>query len=368
MGRAAAPAPVRQRQSSYQSMLIFDWWDTVVSYFKEKPYWSLLQPAFMIVSLYLITLVLAYQFIGIEYHFEPSPTVYLRSYIVKQISVAASVILALLYLFREKESNKYGGIRSYIRHRSWKLVVAGVAVMLSFSLFIVLTPHKAREIRVRFLDAPDFDQTALVYILYELNRIQKTWYFVVDFDVFNEAELTSAQRVEISKSGTPMGIAQLVSDGQPMIGITTKRMGTDYFWQNVGGVSVISTFGWNNFAPPSVYYYLAYTVVVQSIVIQLNASHEPFPAGAFEESRLSSNDLFEFTPRRHAMKAQILAARLPPKTEERLFNAFGPEYVAICSQLLSFDWLNSTRVKDNLKDAFNVSLSTKTGVAQTTSK
>jgi hypothetical protein len=46
-------------------------------------------------------------------------------------------------------------------------------------------------------------------------------------------------------------------------------------------------------------------------------------AGSFEPATTSHGGVFEFTPRREALKATILAARLSPSEEELLFNRFG---------------------------------------------
>jgi hypothetical protein len=208
---------------------------------------------------------------------------------------------------------------------------------------------------VKFLDEPEFEQPALVYILYELNRLQKHWYFDVDFSVFKEDELSSVQRKQLEEGGK-LKAASLLANGQPFIGITSQPLGEDYFWQNSGGVSVISTYGWKKLAPPSIYEFLAHAVIVQSVLIHLAANAHGLPQGAFVKSRISSNDLFEFAPRRYAMKAEILAARISPSGEELLFNAFGPEYVALCSVLLRLDWLHSKKIKDNLKDSFGVKI------------
>jgi hypothetical protein len=173
--------------------------------------------------------------------------------------------------------------------------------------------------------------------------------------VFNEAELTSRQRQQLEK-GDKMTAAMLLAEDQPFIGITAHQIGEDYFWRNEGKVSVISTYGWKELAPPSVYEFLAHAVIVQSVLIHLNYSGGGLPRNAFRESRVSSNDLFQFTPRRFAMKAAILAARLSPRGEELLFNAFGAEYLGLCSELLRLDWLHSKRVEDNLRNVFGVTL------------
>jgi hypothetical protein len=137
----------------------------------------------------------------------------------------------------------YSKLRTFLARSGKKLVAAGIILALLIALFRLFTPHSVSHIRVRFLDEPAFNEPAFVYILYELNRLQKKWYFEVDFDVFNEAELTSAQRKELA-SGDKMTAAILLALDQPFIGITGEQIGEDYFWRNEGNVSVISTYGW----------------------------------------------------------------------------------------------------------------------------
>jgi hypothetical protein len=66
--------------------------------------------------------------------------------------------------------------------------------------------------------------------------------------------------------------------------------------------------------------------------------------------------VFEFSPRRYALKPAILAARLSPRQEELLMNCFGPEYVKTAAALLTLDWLRSEVVKKNLQRSFRVSM------------
>jgi hypothetical protein len=79
-------------------MLILDLWNTIIGYFKEKPYWTHIQPLFTLLSLYFISLVLAYQFIEWQFHFSPSISLYIRRYIFKQIRLVAVGIAALVFL------------------------------------------------------------------------------------------------------------------------------------------------------------------------------------------------------------------------------------------------------------------------------
>jgi len=92
------------------------------------------------------------------------------------------------------------------------------------------------------------------------------------------------------------------------------------------------------------------------MMIHLNGNCSGLPTGAFQVSRLSYGDLFEFTPRRNQLKAAILAAHLSPKGQELLANCFGLEYMNTCNRLLSLDWLQTGRVRDNLEKNFGIKL------------
>jgi hypothetical protein len=194
----------------------------------------------------------------------------------------------------------------------------------------------------------------VAYVLYELNRAQKQWFFEVDFDVFNENALTRRERERCAGPERTLCLADFSAGGRPFIGITTEPLEEDFFWKNRGPVSVVSTHRWRDYAPPGEYEFLTHAVIVQSLVIHLNAHCAGLPAGAFRESRVAVNELFQFAPRRHAMKAAILAAHLDRRSELLLFNCFGPEYVGVAGSVLSLDWLRTGRVRDNLERAFGV--------------
>lgn len=79
-----------------------------------------------------------------------------------------------------------------------RAALAGLVLCLAVPLFNSLTPRKASNIRILFLDDPDpdFYREAFVYLLYEVNQRQRQWYFKVDFDVFNKYALTSSELKE----------------------------------------------------------------------------------------------------------------------------------------------------------------------------
>lgn len=335
-------------------------WEAIEGYFKDKPYWSRLRPAFGLFSIYLVVLVTAYGYVQWQYRISPPLSLFLRSYLFRQVSIGFAALALLLFVFRTEQpvdpTRAPPAWRRFWRAAGLKrLAVATIVVSLAVISLLRLAPARARHVRVRFLSdpGPSFDRYAVVYLLYELNKRQRHWYFDVDFDTFDPAELSSIERAACGES--PLCYARRLAGADPFIGVTTEPLGPDSFWQNDGTTSVITTHGWADHAPPSTYEYLAHAVVVQGILIHLNAHCGGLPTGAYSRSRVARGDLFQFAPRRQAMKAEIMAAHLSPHGEELLLNCFGVDYMTTSASLLTLDWMREKRVEENLKRAFAVS-------------
>lgn len=344
--------------------MLFKLLDVAVGYVRDTPAWPVVRPVAALLSFYVTALVLVYEFVEWQYRLSPPLALFLRSYLVKQVTVVCAalgvVAFLLLRLAQPAEPPAAGapprrgrgpGRRAVIALLAIGLVAAGAAALFSW-----LAPRAVANIRVKFLVEPEVDRYAVAYALYELNRAQKAWFFEVDFDVFNESALTSRERDRCGVPDRALCFAETLAGGRPFIGITTEPLGEDFFWTNRGPVSVVSTYGWRRYAPPGEYEFLTHAVIVQSVLIHLNAHCAGLPAGAFRESRVSANDLFEFSPRRHALKAAILAAHLNRRGQLLLFNCFGPQYVAVAGDVLTLDWLRTGRVRDNLERAFGVKI------------
>ena len=333
----------------------------LLDYLKAQSYWPLVQPVVSLLSLYVISCVIGYQYIEWRYHFTPELSTFLHSYLVKQISVTylAIALLALLLggtrwktgVRTAAAARIKGGFRSGARN----LVAAGIIVVLATGVFLHFAPHRVSPIKIGFIDDPtSFDEFALTYIVYELNRLQTDWHFTLNPDPLNRGSLSSTENAQCDKDA--LCYAKLIANGQPFIGITETDFNEDSFWINSGVVSVISAGQWKQYEPPSTYEFLAYSMIVQSTIIHLNLNCSGLPAGVFQQSRLSYGDLFEFIPRRNQMKAAILAAHLNPGGQELIANCFGLEYMNTLDHLLSLDWLRSGRVRDNLEKTFKIKL------------
>jgi len=348
--------------------------DALFGYLKEKPYWAALQP-FVVVTLGFVAVeVFAYQYIASEHGFTPSLPLFLKSYISVRIIIAffGSTLVMLLFKLRLRRqpqaSVAAGKVTAYFkRHqrvimfRTTIVIVVLTGVAVAFDHF---SPRKVSHIRIKLLDRPrEFDTEAFAYLIYELNRFQKNWYFEFDFTVFNPAILTSEQAENCERSPhKPLCQAQAYAAelgkksgvAPPLIGITTNSLGDASFWQYQTNVSVISTADSAFYAPLSTYEYLMHCVIVQSILLHLDANSGGLPDRAYEESAVSHGGVFQSAPRREAVKSSILAARLSPREEELLFNRFGPDYMNTCKTLLSLEWFHSERVKSNLTKNFGV--------------
>jgi hypothetical protein len=334
--------------------------DLLLDHLKSKSYWPLIEPVFTLIALYVVASVIVYQYIEWRYHFTPELNTFLHSYIVKQISVVflTFALLALILGTSWKTGVRIevgSRLGSWVRTGARKMVIAGVIVVFATGIFLRLAPHRVSHITIKFLDSPkSFSEYPFAYIVYELNRSQTDWHFTIDPDTFNRDSRTSAERDRCGDDS--LCYAELMAEEQPLIGITEAGFDQDSFWVNSGSVSVISAGQWKDYEPPSMYEYLSYSLIVQSTTIHLNRNCNGLPKGAFQESRLSYGDLFEFTPRRNEMKAAILAAHLSPTGQALLANCFGLEYMNTCNRLLSLDWLHSGRVHDNLEKNFGVKL------------
>jgi hypothetical protein len=339
--------------------MILKLWDAIGSYFRSQPYWQKLEPLFLLLTVYILTLVVVHQYYHWQYGLSLSPELYLRSRAVQQITIGflALTIIGFTLAPRSTDSEqREGRLARFLRERGRSMLrkasLMGLVVAASVTAIVMLSPNKVSHIRIKFIDRPEFNKDAFAYLVYELNKLQRNWAFEVDFDVLNMRVLSTSEREEC---GTDYLCYTIQSVGRQVIGITNNALGRDRFWQNRDTVSVISTHNWDRlYAPPSVYEFLAHAVVVQSILIHLSAHCGGLPEGAFAFGRVAYGDLFQFSPRRSAMKAQVLAGHLSRDGEQLLLNCFGAQYLSVATEMLMLEWLYSDRVVDNLERSFGI--------------
>lgn len=339
-------------------------WDLFFGYLKERSYWHVIEPFVLIILVWGAFQFLAYQWLVGSSSFEPSVSLFANSYLSKRITIAAAGVLAIVLILglrtRATDDQKSSPVAKYWQTHRRSIVYRGVAVALVVTSvavgFGVYSPNQVSHITVRFMSLDsDVRSDALAYLIYELNRHQRHWYFNVDFEPFNPNELTSEQLKCEEEPRPQLCFAKAIADNQPFIGITKEALGDAYFAESRDGVSVISTAD-RKYEPISTYEYLVYLLIVQSIVIHLDTNGGGLPEGAFNVQHVSHGGLLQFVPEMNALKSSILAARLSPDEEALLLNTFGPDYVAICANLLTMEWLYSDRVINNLKNVFEVEL------------
>jgi hypothetical protein len=335
----------------------------VTEYFRGKSYWPVIQPVFALISVYIAACVLAYEYL--QSHVAliggklPLFSLFIHSYVFKQISLVAGTVAVVGLAFRitDRRHDWLTAVRPYRGLVVRRTIVVLVVLCIAVPVFRSFTPRDVSNIRVLFLQDPndEFDQSAFVYLLYELNARQRRWHFDVDFDVYNKN--AHANDIE-GCTGEPLWIclAEKEAAGRPLIAIAVESLGSDHFWQNRGQVSVVTTADWKPIMPPSMYEYLTYLAILQSMLIHVNTECSGVPVSAFDERRVGFGDLFEFTPRRYAMKPAVLAAHISPVQEIMLMNCFGADYVNSVSSLITLDWLRSDPVKKNLALNFGVIL------------
>jgi hypothetical protein len=308
--------------------------------------------------------VLAFEYIQSQFGFKPSLRLFVGSYFFIRVTVvfAGLALLMILFQLQPRRGIKAlpGKVSSFVRQHqgviAFRTTIFLIVMALVTVAFRYFGPHHVSTIRVKLLNEPEgFEEDALAYLVYELNRQQKNWFYELDFEPFREGSLTTSEAEEAARQERPnLYYAQLIAKGEPLIAITEKSLGKAFFCEHRTNVSVVSTVDKAYYAPLSTYEYLVYCLVVQSILIHLDMYGGGLPPGTFEPSAASHGGVFQFNPNKRLLKATILAAQLSPEEEAMLFNRFGADYMNVCRQLLTLDWLRSERVARNLAVHFGV--------------
>jgi hypothetical protein len=374
-----------------------DLWQTLLDYLKRTPYWNRLEPVFLLGFLYAGASVVSFQYIQWRYGVTLELPLFLRSYLFRQVTVVfwALVLAWIILTFRTgKARSAQAGKEPSVARRRRALaarVACALLVLAAALLFALrLAPHSdVSSIRVMFAppgelveDAeaapavnacgqppvPAAQQTdALVYILFELNRLQRAWHFEVDFTPFTQAlpSGTAVKRCQADDT-PPLCLAEAFHDQErrrnptfpPLVVITPDKLDAgsrrNWFWQHRGPVSVITTRDWRSYCAPSLYEYLAYTLILQGVLIHLDAHCGGIPPRPSETEGVLHGNVFEYQPRREAMKAAILSGHLGPEDERLLLNCLGPQYMETTAKLLRLDWLRTDPVRGNLRTVYGV--------------
>ncbi|MFO1060656.1 MAG: hypothetical protein U1E53_27245 [Dongiaceae bacterium] len=351
--------------------MIGEIWRAVVGYLEKQPYWARLQPVLLFGFVYVGVAVTVHQYVQWQYGLAPSPPVFLRSYLFRQVTIIMLAVGAALLILRPGRAlppPAEAGWRGWLAARRALLLRRGALLLLVLLAAAVLWLRLAStaavaDVRLK-LEPPGgvagrlgFDPVAFAYLAYELNRQQRSWHLEIDLDPFEPDLLSSRDRARCAQDGfARLCLARAYATALPeppgaFILVTGERFETAgdryYYWLHEGGVSVISAGDWQR-EQPSIYDYLAYAIVLQAILIHLDQRCPAF-AERHAEGRVTRGELFEFQPTPQLMPAAILAAHLSRPMEELLFNCFGPAYAADAGRLLSLGWLHAETVQRNLK-------------------
>jgi len=350
--------------------MIGEFWKLLSEAVKDRP---VVRAALTFVALYLMAAVVGYEYIQWRYGFAPPLDLYLSSYVFAWITLLFSGVLtaALLYrvlkfLFRSRDAGDLSRrqeigthIRRHWRAAAWA-VTAGVLVLLVvIPMWLRVAPRPVRNITVKLLVTPDpqkhFDPEALAYIVYELNKRQQKWHFELDLEPINSSSIAARCKDDPQQPWCMIEAWSERLPGEPCIGISTQRLGGEaMYWQHLGHLSVITTFGVRDLAPLSRYDYLTYCLIVQGIAIHVDAHCGGAGEQGWGTNKSSSGDVLTIAAPLAGFKGTILAGRLSRRDRELLLRCFGPDYLRDCTELLNLDWLHSGRVAENLDRYYGV--------------
>lgn len=332
-------------------------WDLFFGYLKSRPWWPRAEPFILLLLGGGAAQSFAFEYVAGQYGVRQPLGQFLSSFLSLRITLVMIVVLLLVAQFTRKRPEEPRARGQDLRYR-----IAGLAAaaFLVAGGFLLSSTHRANQITVRIGSLPDGTRAdALTYIIYELNRIQRDWYFEIDFTEFKPGALTSVERQRCASDPQPLLCYAEVMAGadRRTILITADPLASEtYFATHRGRGSVISTAEEASYSPLTAYEYLAYNIVVQSIVLHLD-EHGGLPPQAFEKTNVSRGGVFQYVPDREGLRPTILASRLSPAEELLLFNQFGPGYLGTCQKLLTLEWLYTPAVRANLSKVFKVELS-----------
>ena len=340
-------------------------WDAISGYLEKQRYWAQVQPVLLVLFMYAGAAIVVYEYIQWQYGFSPSPPVYVRSYVFRQVTVATAVVVAVIATFtlrRPVDVDEPPGVG-----RGWGAILAGSSRDCSCSRPSWPSGSRpdpgdrwqGRHIRLKvhpvggsLLRLKDFDAFRLAYLVFELDRVQRAWDFEVDLEPFDEDLARSMTpcipaRHRLLCAARTYGARQVPRTA--LILITEDQFGVPpearaFHWLHEPSTSVITTADWH-FDAPSIYDYLMYSILVQGILIHLDTSCPDFLPP--EVDKTTRGEILEPISQPRLMQASVMASHLGPDMEELLFGCFGPEYAADAARLLTLDWLHDERIAEN---------------------
>jgi hypothetical protein len=341
--------------------------DLLGEYLNVKPLWVRARPYAVLAAIAVAALALAYHYIQWRYDLALDVALFLSSYITFQILLVFAgfcvVLLSFQYSPGRPDWLHFQRARDFFRVNG-RAVGYRAAVVLAVAALVAVgiqrsAPARVTRIRVQFLDrAPNVRKDATAYLVYELNRRQKSWQFEFDFEDFNSDAMTTDQQDRYrGNEQRTLGLAEFAAQGQPYVALTREQLGPSKFWVHRGPVSVVSTRDRDAYAPLTDYEFVLHALIVQAMVIHLD-THGGLPPSFYERQSGSRGSVFDFQSDPQAVKSVILTSQLRPNEEALLLNRFGPEYLQTCKSLLSLDWLRSPQISGTLRKVFDVKLTT----------
>lgn len=384
-------------------------WRALLDYLKRTPYWPVLEPLLLVGFLYVGVCIVSYQYVQWRYQVTLDLPLFLQSYLLRQVSVGFVAVVGVFIALttgrpvraeaqrRPGDISAVEGTSPLIRKRpldsGWATRIGLILLIGAMALYLlqVWTPEfKVSPIRVRFAAfgafaaAPHADRDGgrekatadyqslreiTQYLLYEINHRQRAWQLEFETSPFRTDLVSKADEDRCAEDDTPpLCIAEafhrsmINSHGAypPLVLITAEPLGGGgtraWFWLNRGPVSVVTTSDWGGPGSEGSIEYLAYAIVVQSVMIHMQA-HCGFaqpPAGAPEG--VVVGNVFDLQPGIDAMRAAVLTGHFSRSDEQRLLNCFGPEYMRTAVSLLNLGWLRSGPVRDILRKVYGVEL------------
>jgi hypothetical protein len=364
--------------------------DALQGYLKRTPYWPVLEPIFLIGFLYVGVCVAAYQYLQWRYQVTLDLPLFLQSYLLRQVSVGFAAVVGSFLALTWRRAPEQGRPRSRFE---WALRIGLVLITGAAALYLLRLWSPASEvspIRVRFAAFDTFaakpeDTSASAgsekavadyqhlravtqYLLYEINHRQRAWQLEFDTTPFRTDLVTQADEERCSRDDTPpLCIAEALQrqmtggdTRRPLVLLTAQALGGGgtraWFWLNRGPVSVVTLKDWGGPGSAGSIEYLAYALVVQSVMIHMQA-HCGFvqpPSGAPEG--VVVGNVFDLQPGLDAMRAAVLTGHFSAKDERQLLNCFGPEYMRTAVSLAGLGWLRTEAVRETLRKVYGVEL------------
>src|SRR5882724_2761826 len=90
--------------------MLWEIWRRLFAYLERQPYWKKVEPIFLVVLLYSAALILTYQYLAWRYHYDPGPSVFLRSYFFKQATVSFVAIGLVVFLIATLQLKEPGSV------------------------------------------------------------------------------------------------------------------------------------------------------------------------------------------------------------------------------------------------------------------